>query len=78
MPPCQFLMGDVSLEPGCCRIWGMFGPSSRPSYSQACCEKSRATLTHEDYRSRLPGVSGSHLHSILHSSSDLQCLQSLG
>lgn len=56
----------------------MFGPSSRLSYSQGCSRKSWATLTHEDYGSRLPGVAGSHLRCILPGASHTQCLQSRG
>lgn len=71
-------MGSVSLEPGHCRSSCMFGPSSRPSYSQGCSRKSWATPTHEDHRSHLPGVAGSRLCSVLPGASHTQCLQSLG
>lgn len=48
----------------------MFGLSSQSQFW--------ATRTHEGHRSCLPGVSGSHPHSILPSASHVQCPQSLG
>lgn len=70
-------MDGVSLEPGCCRIWCVIGPLSHLSYFQGCCRKFWATLALEDHRSHLPGVAGSHLHSVLPRPPHTHCLQSL-
>lgn len=52
----------------------MFGPLSRLPDSQGCCRKFWTTLSH---RSHLPGVAGSHLHSVLPTTPHTHCLQSL-